>query len=120
LILIVEDDKSSRESLAAALDDLDLPVKTVACGDDAQVLLKSYQPKVIITDLMMKPGNGVELAKHVSLNYPEIAVILVTAFGNSAMAAEVMSYGAVACVEKPIDLDKLEEALERALSPKDN
>lgn len=118
MILIVEDDKSSRESLAAALSDLDFDVETASCGDAAQSLLGSMQPDVIITDLMMKPGSGVDLTRFVAEHHPHIAVILVTAFTKSLMAAEAMALGAVACVEKPIDLNELEEALTRALSEK--
>lgn len=108
-ILVVEDDGNSRESLAAALSDCGYTVVTAASGNAAIGMLVGAKVDVIVTDLMMDDGDGLSLVNHVRAN--GVPVIVVSACAGSEQAALAKAHGAFACLPKPIDLNRLEEAL---------
>ena len=110
VVLIVEDDASSRISLAAALSDMGMAVLTVADGEQAIIQLKKTPIDVVVTDVMMDRVDGLDLLGHIRQHYPKIPVILVTAFATAMVAEEARKQGAE-CLPKPIDLNLLEAAV---------
>ena len=72
-------------------------------------------PDLVITDLMMPGMSGVELLKSIRADYPEIIVILVTAFGTVENAVEAMKAGAYDYITKPVNMDELRLIVNRGL-----
>ncbi|MCC6748920.1 MAG: response regulator [Deltaproteobacteria bacterium] len=113
-ILLVEDDAACRTSLAEALEFSGHVVHTAVDGQDALERLNGHPIDVVVTDLMMPRLGGLELIDRLGAHQPGLPVILVTAFANAPEGQVALDHGAFAVLHKPIDLDRLEELVERA------
>lgn len=113
-LLIVDDEKHTREGLLAAFEDT-YEVTTARDADEAFRLLESEPFDIVLTDLRMAGKSGLKVIdKAVSLN-PAPVVIMMTAYGNVETAVEAMKRGAYDFVTKPLNLEKLEIMIKRAL-----
>ena len=114
-VLIVDDDRSIRRSLHAALDDEGYQVDEADNGLEAmRHLRRGPRPNVILLDLMMPVMDGYQFSTALG-GEPELAdipVIVVTAGGNCAEVRRRLAV--VACLHKPLDLDRLLDIIERA------
>jgi len=114
VVMVVEDDQRTLESLCTALEDAGLEVVPAASGEEAISRLGLAPVDVVVSDVMMKRVSGLDLLSHVQEHHPDIAVILVTAFGTIESAVEAMRRGAYDYITKPINLDRLELLVQRA------
>ncbi|OIO60545.1 MAG: transcriptional regulator [Verrucomicrobia bacterium CG_4_10_14_3_um_filter_43_23] len=113
-VLIVEDEKNTREGLLQALDDT-YDVYLAANPDEAFRLMESEEFDVILTDLRMADKSGLSVIdKAVTLPNKPIC-IMITAYGNVETAVEAMKRGAFDFLTKPVNLEKLEIIIKRAL-----
>jgi DNA-binding NarL/FixJ family response regulator len=95
-VMIVEDDAPIRERMAAALGDddgLDL-VGMAATLADARLLCARLRPMVLITDLMLPDGSGIDLIREVRANDPAAEIMVVSALGNDQSVLEAVEAGA--------------------------
>lgn len=114
-ILITEDDKQTRDLLAAFLS---YKGYQVLQANDAQEVLEKIKlddVDLVITDLMMPKVNGLEFVKKLKAIRPEIVIIAYSAFGNYEMASKLLKAGAFFYMEKPFDLEELDTHVKRAL-----
>lgn len=114
-ILVVDDDESLRWVTQAQLQQSGYLVGAAASGKEALDCVRDAVPDMVITDLMMPGMSGVELLKKIRADYPEIIVILVTAFGTVETAVEAMKAGAYDYVTKPVNMDELRLIVNRGL-----
>lgn len=114
-ILVVDDDKSMREFLELILKRERYNVTCAKDGADAVLFLKENYFDLIITDLMMPAINGLEVLKKAKELYPDIKVIVITAFGTIETAVEAMKLGAYDYITKPFNNDDLRMRVHRAL-----
>lgn len=113
-LLIVDDEKHTREGLLAAFED-SYEVTTARDAEEAFRLLESEPFDIVLTDLRMAGKSGLKVIdKAVSLT-PAPVVIMMTAYGNVETAVEAMKRGAYDFVTKPLNLEKLEILIKRAL-----
>ena len=113
-LLIVEDERATREGLRSALED-DFEVYTAAGKDEALAILKSEPIKLLLTDLRLGGDSGMDLLD-AALAMPEPPLaIMMTAYGSVDTAVEAMRRGAWHFVTKPLNLDEVEMLLKRAL-----
>lgn len=113
-LLIVEDERATREGLRSALED-DFDVYTAAGTTEALAILKSEPIKLLLTDLRLGGDSGMDLLD-AALALPEPPVaIMMTAYGSVDTAVEAMRRGAWHFVTKPLNLDEVEMLLKRAL-----
>lgn len=115
VLLVVEDEKNTREGLRRYLDgkyDIYLAPDAAA----ALNLLESERVDLLLTDLRLTGGEeGLDLIKRArALPHAPICVLM-TAYGSEKIAVEAMKRGAYDYITKPLDLDKLEVVLNRAL-----
>ncbi|MBW6508473.1 MAG: sigma-54 dependent transcriptional regulator [Desulfuromonadales bacterium] len=115
-ILVVDDDDSLRRMMEYTLQQAGYKVSVAGDGDEALVAVRKEPPRLIVTDLKMERMGGFELLTHVRRDYPDILVIMVTAFGSVESAVEAMQLGAHDYLVKPFSRDALRLAVERALS----
>ena len=116
-ILIVDDEKDLCEMLVSALDFFGYESVSAENGAVAWQLLNSEPlPDLVITDINMPVMNGRELLKRINAKYPNLPVIVVTAFGAIRSAEELHVAGADDYIEKPFSLDKLNASIKRILS----
>ena len=114
-VLVVDDNPHSRESLcdAASL----LGYSTVACGSgkEALDLLARRAFDVVVTDLQMPGMDGLSLVREVRARHEKTQLIMVTAHGSIGTAVEAMRFGALDYLEKPVQVDALENSIARAI-----
>jgi len=114
-VLVVDDDASLRRVTEVQLQQGGYHVLTAACGREALELLQKGPVELVVTDLKMPGMSGLDLLKRIRADYPEIVVILVTAFGTIETAVEAMRAGAYDYVTKPVHIDELKLTIGRAM-----
>ncbi len=113
-ILIVDDEKHTRDGLATALEG-EYEVFQAADAEEAFRLLDAEQFAVVLTDLRMAGKSGLKVIER-ALQMPYHPVcIMMTAYGNVETAVEAMKRGAYDFLTKPVSLEKLEILIRRAL-----
>src|SRR3954470_991384 len=116
-VLIVDDEKHTREGLQQALAE-HYDVTLAANADEAFNLMDSQPYDVILTDLRMPGKSGLKVIDK-ALGLPHRpAVIMMTAYGNIDTAVEAMKRGAVDFLTKPVNIERLEVLMQRALKTK--
>ncbi|MCL6555243.1 MAG: sigma-54 dependent transcriptional regulator [Burkholderiales bacterium] len=106
-ILIVEDDRDLREALA---DTLRLAGHTVLVAEEGGMALEilAREPVgLVVSDVMMHPMDGHALLKAIKARWPEVPVLLMTAYGMIEKAVEAMRDGAANYLTKPFEADRL-------------
>jgi DNA-binding NtrC family response regulator len=114
-ILVVDDDESLRWVTQAQLQQSGYQVDAAANGKEALARIQETPPDLVIADLMMPGMSGVELLRNIRADYPEIIVILVTAFGTVENAVEAMKAGAYDYITKPVNMEELRLVVDRGL-----
>ncbi|MDW8466239.1 MAG: response regulator [Chloroherpetonaceae bacterium] len=88
--------------------------KHAQSGDIAQQILAQEPFNLVITDLKMPNSKlqGIDLLRHIRTTYPDIGVIVMTAYGSAAVQEEASQRGSLLYIEKPFDLEKLLSVVE--------
>ena len=115
VILIVDDEKNTREGLSRALRD-EYAVAEAENGLRALEWLETHHADVVLSDLRMPGMDGMALLSRLLGRDPKPVLILLTAYGNIETAVEAMKRGAYDFLAKPVNLDRLELLLKRALT----
>jgi len=115
VILVAEDDPTTRESLGRAMAQAGYRTLQAADGPTALALLRKEPVDVLVTDLKMPGMDGLALLERVRADFPDVIVIFLTAFATVDLAVEAMKKGAYDFLTKPVHLDKLELLLRHAL-----
>ncbi len=113
-ILIVDDERHTREGLRAALED-DFDVYIASDKKEAMEVLASEPIDVVVTDLRLGADNGMEVVDECLRQAQPPIVIMMTAYGSVDTAVEAMKRGAWHFVTKPLNIDELEILIKRAL-----
>jgi DNA-binding NtrC family response regulator len=113
-IMIVEDDASLRDVLAKFLARLGYQVGVTHGSRAALSRLDEELPDLVLSDINMPDVNGMELLHEIKTRYPEMAVILMTAFISIDAAIEAVRQGAEDYLSKPLQLGDLQMRIERA------
>lgn len=113
-ILIVDDEKHTRDGLRQALED-EYDVYVAQNADEAFNLLDSEPFDVVLTDLRMAGKSGMKVIDKTLTVNPRPVCIMMTAYGSVDTAVEAMKRGAFDFLTKPVNLEKLEILIKRAL-----
>lgn len=113
-ILIVDDDASAREALAAVLVEHGFVVHQTHDGQAAIKLLNAHKGiRVLLTDVRLPGMNGIELLAKVRVTDPGVHVILVTAYAQRNLALRALKHGAADFLSKPVNAATLMRVVER-------
>jgi len=93
-VLVVDDELIMRESLAGWLERDGYEVEKAPSGEEALERSKSSRYDILIVDIKMEGMSGLELLKHINENDPEVAIVMITAYGSISTAIEAMKNGA--------------------------
>ena len=115
-VLVVDDDRAMRDLLELDLAERGFEVATCAAADVALAWLAEHDCDVVLTDLNLGGPSGIELARRVGEARPDLPVVVLTAFGSIETAVLAIRAGAYDYITKPIDVDALALALDRAVS----
>ena len=116
-ILVVEDEAIMRESLRDWLTDAGYQVETAEEEDKALNIIGEQDFSLLILDLRLPGGDGIDLLRQARARQPKIQGIIITAYPSVTTAVEAMKEGAVDYLTKPFDLKRLEESIRETLGP---
>jgi DNA-binding NtrC family response regulator len=106
-ILIVDDELIIRESLKGWLERDGYEIMTAPSGEEALESLKTNHFDILLVDIQMDGMSGIDVLKHVKEHYPDIDVIMITAFGSIPSSVQAMKIGAYDYLLKPFDPEEL-------------
>ncbi len=111
-VLVVDDEEAMREVLEMRLQSWGYEVGLAATGTEGHQMAESFEPDIVVTDVVMPGLSGLELLTALKENNPRRPVLLITAQGSIDLAVEAMKQGAQDFLTKPLDYTKLKAILE--------
>ena len=115
-VLIVDDQPSLREMLEILLNREGYQVATAGSGPEALELFRKTPFSVVLTDIRMRPMDGLSLLKEIKNLRPQTEVIMISAYADQEKAIEAMNEGAYDFFPKPFDNKELLQVIRNALS----
>ncbi|HUJ70398.1 MAG TPA: sigma-54 dependent transcriptional regulator [Syntrophorhabdales bacterium] len=114
-ILVIDDEKVILESLTMFLTEKGYSVENAATAAEGREKAERLNPNVVILDIRLPDGNGLDLLKELRGRNREMPVIMITAFHDMDSTIKAIKHGATEYITKPIDADELEQAVQRAM-----
>ena len=114
VVLIADDDPGTLENLALAIEDEGFEVETAENTAAALSVLRRRPVDVVISDVIMPDGSGMDVLRFVNRANLDCGVILMTGYESVATAVEAIRAGAFDYLTKPVELDHLFELMRRA------
>ncbi len=116
-VWIVDDDRSIRWVLEKALAREDIAHRSFASANEALIALETapQPPKVLVSDIRMPGDSGLSLLQRVKALYPQLPVIIMTAYSDLESAVSAFQGGAFEYLPKPFDVDQAVALVQRAL-----
>jgi two-component system, NtrC family, response regulator HydG len=114
-LLIIDDEKPIRESLHRTLRQEEYQVRLAENGAQGLRFLEAERIDLAVVDMVLPDWNGVDLLKKIKSEWPEVEVVLVTAYGTIETAVEAMKYGAYDFLTKPFKQAQILNAIKKAL-----
>ena len=112
-ILVVDDELIMRESLSGWLQRDGHEVETAASGEEALDKIKEVRFDILLVDIKMEGISGLEVLKRVKDDDPDVAIVMITAFGSISTAIEAIRNGAFDYLLKPFDPHELGVLIEK-------
>jgi two-component system nitrogen regulation response regulator GlnG len=115
-VWVIDDDRSIRWVFEKALAREGIPFKTFAQATEAMEALEaSGAPQVLVSDIRMPGSSGLDLLQNVKRRFPDLPVIIMTAYSDLESAVAAFQGGAFEYLPKPFDVDQAVELIRRAL-----
>jgi two-component system response regulator PilR (NtrC family) len=118
-LLIVDDEASLRDFLSIVFEDEGWRVETAGSVADARAAVAKSEPDLILCDLMLPDGSGIDLLREVKAATPSVAVVMITAHTSTKSAVEALKAGAFDYIAKPFDIDELKIIVRNAVERKE-
>lgn len=116
-ILLVEDDQSLQLAIQDSLQQAGYSVVAASDGVTAVQCLEEYAVRIVISDVRMKPVDGLVLLKQLKQRFPELPVLLMTGYGSVDQAVQAMRHGAVDYLTKPFEMQTLLDKVAQSMAP---
>ena len=114
-VLVVDDEKSMRELLSEYLSDFGFEVVCTANGRDALQLYGKEHFDIVISDLIMRPMDGMVLLSEIIKIDPDAIFIMITGYPSVQSAMEAVKKGARDYITKPFNIDEIKLKIDRAM-----
>ena len=114
-ILVVDDEADLRELLELTFLKMGLDVDSVPCLADARQCLAGKDYSLVLTDMRLPDGVGIELVREISAGSRNLPVAVITAFGSADNAVAALKAGAFDYLSKPVRLEQLRQMVQSAL-----
>jgi two-component system response regulator PilR (NtrC family) len=118
-LLIVDDEASLRDFLTIVFEEDGCRVETAASLAEGRTAVQKNEPDLILCDLMLPDGSGLDLLREVKTQSPSVAVIMITAHTSTKSAVEALKAGAFDYIAKPFDIDELKIIVRNAVERKE-
>ena len=112
-ILLIEDDRGSREALLVLLKEF--AIKGCDSGKQGLEILSGERFDIVISDLLLPDLNGLEILTRIKHDSPHTEVILITGHASAETAVQAMKKGAFDYITKPLNIDELRIIIDKAL-----
>ena len=114
-VWVIDDDKSIRWVFEKALARTDYPFKTFSSVPEALTALETSTPQVVVSDIRMPNGSGLDFLEVIKKRLPDTPVIIMTAYSDLESAVAAFQGGAFEYLAKPFDVDQAIEVIRRAV-----
>ena len=114
-ILVVDDEESLLEFLRLLFEEEGYDVDSASSVSEARTRIGLGAHDLVLCDILMPDGNGLDLLREIKEAEPHTAVIMMTAYTSTKSAIEAMKLGAFQYVSKPFDVDELKVVVAKAL-----
>jgi two-component system response regulator PilR (NtrC family) len=118
LVLIVDDESDICELLEITLMRMGITTQKALDIKSAERLLTQHRFDLCLSDMRLPDGDGIDLVRKISTEYPHTPVAMITAHGNMESAVNALKAGAFDFVSKPVDLQVLRQLVTKALKLK--
>src|SRR3981081_851387 len=112
-VLVVDDERHIRQTLATALESMDYEVVTASTGEEALQRVEADGFQVILLDLKLQQESGLDLLGEILRRDANVSVVMVTAYASIETAVEAMRRGAYDFLAKPCTPDQVRQVLNR-------
>ena len=114
-VMVVEDDISLREVIVETLEMEGLSVIQAPDGEEALVMLQKNNVSLVVSDVNMPKLDGYQLLRKMAAEWPQLPVLIMTAYGSISNAVEAIRHGAIDYMEKPFSTQTLVDTVKRHL-----
>ncbi len=114
-VLVIDDEADIRDLMEMTLMKMGLTVETAVGVEDAKAKLDDNDYSLILTDMRMPDGSGLEVVQYINELMLDTPVAVITAFGNADQAVEALKAGAFDYLQKPITLSQLRSLVKSAI-----
>lgn len=114
-ILVIDDDRATLHLMRETFNDTDVTVETARTAGEGMQLLAKCQHDLVVLDVMLPDGSGVETFQSIKRLDARLPVIFITAGGTSDTAIEAVKSGAYDYLLKPLDMARVRELVQQAL-----
>ena len=118
-LLIVDDEASLRDFLTIVFEEEGWRVGAAGSLSEARAALQKEEPDLVLCDLMLPDGSGIDLLREVKTHNPSIAFIMITAHTSTKSAVEALKTGAFDYIAKPFDIEELKIIVRKAVERKE-
>jgi two-component system response regulator HydG len=115
-VLVVDDDSAMRELIAASLKKSPFELTWAASAEEASIELSRQDFDAVLTDLRMPGSGGLALCSAVKERFPDVPVVVMTAFGSMETAVQAIRAGAYDFLAKPFQMEQLRVLLGRVIA----
>ena len=116
--IVVEDETLIRKNLIKKINSLNLPIEITGeatNGGDAIKLVENLYPDLVLSDIKMPNFSGLELAKYIHSNHPNIYVAIISGYNDFSFAQEAIKYSVMDYILKPVKIEELKEFFHKFL-----
>ncbi len=113
-VIVIDDEQDIREVLRVTLEDAGYRVGTAADGEAGLALCRRSLPQIVITDIRMPGMDGLQVLETIKRQWPDVEVIVATAFADMDLAIRALQLDASDFITKPINDEALHQAMRRA------
>ena len=118
-LLIVDDEASLRDFLSIVFEEEGWRVEMAGSLGEAHVAIQRQEPDVVLCDLMLPDGSGIDLVRDVKAVTPAVVFVMITAHTSTRSAVEALKAGAVDYIAKPFDIEELKIVVRKAVERKE-
>ncbi len=118
-LLVVDDESSLRDFLSIVFEEEGWHVEAAASLADARAAVQKHEPDMVLCDLMLPEGSGIDLLKEIKAQNASMAFIMITAHTSTQSAVEALKAGALDYIAKPFDIEELKIIVRKAVERKE-
>ena len=118
-VMVIDDERIVGQMIKASMEPDGYTVEAFLNAEPAFARLREEKFDVVITDLKMKGIDGMDVLKTIKTAYPEIKVIMITAFASLDSAVEAMKSRVDGFFAKPVKIKDLKECILKLMNPTD-